>query len=209
LIVSFTLAGTGLRKLFNWRVIFRDISFEVSRGQTLLVTGRNGSGKSTLVKIIGGVLTPTSGKVDISGEGIGKENVRHDLVGLVSPYLQMYDEFSARENILYALAIRGHHTDGAWVDALLEEVGLFERRHDAVRTYSSGMKQRVKYAFALAHRPPVLLLDEPTANLDSEGITMVRTVMARQRQKGILVVATNDLSDIDHYDLRVDLNAKS
>jgi len=207
--VGVTLAGTKLQKLFNWRVIFRDISFDVSQGQTLLVTGRNGSGKSTLVKIISGVLTPTSGKVTVAAEGYGGDDARADLVGLVSPYLQMYDEFSARENIQYALAIRGRRVDGGWIDDLLAQVGLFERRNDAVRTYSSGMKQRVKYAFALVHRPPVLLLDEPTANLDSEGITVVRDIMARQRSEGILVVATNDLSDIDHYDLRVDLNVKS
>ncbi len=207
--VGLTLAATNLKKLFNWRVIFRDISFEVSRGQTLLVTGRNGSGKSTLVKIISGVLTPTSGSVTVNGAGNGKGNDRPDFVGLVSPYLQMYDEFSARENIQYALAIRGRRVDVAWIDELLRRVGLFDRRHDAVRTYSSGMKQRVKYAFALAHKPPVLLLDEPMANLDSEGTSIVRDIMTMQRNEGILVVATNDLSDIDHFDRRVDLNAAS
>ena len=204
-----TLAGTKLQKLFNWRVIFRDISFEVSQGQTLLVTGRNGSGKSTLVKIISGVLTPTSGKVTIAAEGHGGDDARADLVGLVSPYLQMYDEFSASENVQFALAIRGLKPDGGRVDELLNRVGLYERRNDAVRTYSSGMKQRVKYAFALAHQPPVLLLDEPMSNLDAEGIFIVRDIMSRQRNEGILVVATNDLSDIDHFDLRVDLNAAS
>ena len=203
--MGITLAGSNITKLFNWRVIFRDISFDVAHGQTLLVTGRNGSGKSTLVKIISGVLTPTSGKVTISGIGDGKP----DSVGLVSPYLQMYDEFSARENIQFALAIRGRKVDESWVDELLGRVGLFERRNDAVRTYSSGMKQRVKYAFALAHRPPVLLLDEPMANLDSEGISVVGDIMIMQRNEGILVVATNVLSDIDHFDLRVDLNAAS
>lgn len=210
------LAGRHLKKLFNWRVIFRDISFDVDRGQTMLVTGRNGSGKSTLVKIIGGVLTPTSGTVELdagessgNGKGTGERSGkwRQDQIGLVSPYLQMYDEFSARENIQLALAIRGRRPDDTWVDELLQRVGLFQRRNDPVRTYSSGMKQRVKYAFALSHRPPVLLLDEPMANLDTEGAAMVRTIMARQREEGILVVATNDLSDIDHYDLQVDLNA--
>lgn len=207
--MDLTLTGKNIRKLFNWRVIFRDVNFEVSRGQTLLVAGRNGSGKSTLVKIIGGVLTPTSGTVTFGGVGASKGESRTDLIGLVSPYLQMYDEFSAKENVEYALAIRGRKVDHGWVDELLGRVGLFDRRNDAVRTYSSGMKQRVKYAFALAHRPPVLLLDEPTANLDSDGIAIVRNIMSMQRSEGILVVATNDLSDIDRHDFRVDLNAAS
>ncbi len=205
--VAITLAARNVRKLFNWRMIFRDITFEVAGGKTLLITGRNGSGKSTLVKIISGVLTPTSGAVSITREGRSKEESRSDLVGLVSPYLQMYDEFSARENVEFALAIRGRKPEDSWVDDLLSRVGLFERRHDAVRTYSSGMKQRVKYAFALAHRPPVLLLDEPMSNLDTAGISIVREIMSAQRNEGILVVATNDLTDIDHYDLRVDLDA--
>ena len=94
-------------------------------------------------------------------------------------------------------------------DALLERVALFPRRHDAVRTYSSGMKQRVKYAFALIHTPPVLVLDEPMSNLDGEGVAIVRTLMAEQRRGGILVVATNDMSDIDTYERRVDLNERA
>jgi len=138
-----------------------------------------------------------------------KGESRADVLGLVSPYLQMYDEFSGRENIEFALAIRGQKVEGLWIDSLLKRVGLYDRRHDPVRTYSSGMKQRVKYAFALAHRPPVLILDEPMANLDSEGTSIVRDIMSKQRNEGILVVATNDLSDIDRYDVRVDLNAGS
>ena len=205
--MDLALAANNLKKLFNWRVIFRDISFDVPQGKTLLITGRNGSGKSTLVKIISGVLAPTSGSVSISGVAARKGDGRHDVLGLVSPYLQMYDEFSASENVQFALAIRGLKPDGGRVDELLNRVGLYERRNDAVRTYSSGMKQRVKYAFALAHRPPVLLLDEPMSNLDAEGISIVRDIMSGQRNEGILVVATNDLTDIDHYDLRVDLNA--
>jgi heme exporter protein A len=106
------------------------------------------------------------------------------------------------------MGIRGLTFDAKAADALLERVAIFPRRHDAVRTYSSGMKQRVKYAFALIHTPPVLVLDEPMSNLDAEGIAIVRGVMEEQRGRGILVVATNDLSDIGSYDRRVDLNER-
>jgi heme exporter protein A len=71
------------------------------------------------------------------------------------------------------------------------------------------MKQRARYAFALIHTPPVLVLDEPMSNLDGEGTAIVRTVMADQRRDGILVVATNDLSDVDTYERRVDLNERA
>ena len=200
--------ASALSKTFNRRVIFRNISFRLGNGTTLLVTGRNGSGKSTLVKIIAGVLTPTSGNVDFRRAGPAAPKERLSLVGFVSPYLQMYDEFSARENLQCALAIRGMRPREPAIDELLGHVGLSQRADDPVRTYSSGMKQRVKYAFALIHRPPVLILDEPMANLDADGNAMVRELMKRQRREGILIVATNDLTDIKRFDMKIDLNER-
>ena len=200
------IAGKELRKEYNRRSVFRDVSFSASPGETLLITGRNGSGKSTLVKIICGVLTPGGGTFTLTPDPHDPPREQRGLIGLVSPYLQMFEEFSARENLAIAMGIRGLPFDAARADALLERVAIFPRRHDPVRTYSSGMKQRVKYAFALIHTPPLLVLDEPMSNLDGEGIAIVRAVMAEQRRNGILVVATNDLSDIDTYEKRVDLD---
>jgi heme exporter protein A len=190
------LSASDLRKTFNRRVIFEGISFSLESGGTLLVTGRNGSGKSTLVKILAGVLSPSRGSVRRSGD-----------VGLVSPYLQLYDEFSAEENLRLGMALRGLPYEGPRGEELLRRVGLHTRKDDPVRAYSSGMKQRAKYAFALIHRPGILLLDEPMSNLDADGISIVRGIMAGHREAGLLVVATNDLADIDRYDERIDLNA--
>lgn len=206
--MSLQLTAASLKKIFNRRVIFQNISFSVQQQQTLLITGRNGSGKSTLVKILSDVLSPTDGTVSISPLDGAKNFQRTSAIGLVSPYLQMYDEFSAEENLQYALAIRGIPSDTSRIHALLKKVFLFERRNDAVRTFSSGMKQRMKYAFALIHNPSILILDEPTSNLDTEGIAMVKQIMSEQIQHGILIVATNDLSDVEHFDIQVDLNGK-
>jgi heme exporter protein A len=203
------IAGEGLRKEYNRRAVFRDVSFSASAGETLLITGRNGSGKSTLVKIICGVLTPGGGTISLLNGPEDPRREQRSLIGLVSPYLQMFEEFSAMENLAIAMGIRGLPFDPARADALLERVAIFPRRHDPVRTYSSGMKQRARYAFALIHTPPVLVLDEPMSNLDGEGTAIVRTVMADQRRDGILVVATNDLSDVDTYERRVDLNERA
>lgn len=199
------LRGTDLKKAFNRRTIFSGVTFTVRAGETLLVTGRNGSGKSTLVKIISGVLTPSGGTVELTGAFRSGETQR--MIGLVSPYLQMFEEFSALENLSIAMGIRGMTFDGKAADDLLARVALFPRRNDPVRTYSSGMKQRVKYAFALLHRPGVLILDEPMSNLDEEGVAIVRTIMEEHRKAGVLIVATNDLTDLAAYDGRVDLNA--
>ncbi|MCK5571477.1 MAG: ABC transporter ATP-binding protein [Bacteroidetes bacterium] len=200
-----SLSVSRLKKTFNRRVIFQNISFSVASSQTLLITGRNGSGKSTLLKILCGLLTPTGGDVRFEMHSPGTVD-RLATVGMVSPYLQMYDEFSAEENLRMALAIRGLPPDENRVDELLRSVGLQARRRDPVRAYSSGMKQRVKYAFALVHNPSVLMLDEPMANLDTEGIQMVRGIMGEHRSRGILAVATNDLTDVDHFDEQVNLD---
>ena len=206
--MTLRLEASGLKKVFNRRVIFQNISFSIKQQQTLLVTGRNGSGKSTLVKLISDILSPSEGTFTLSSENGDVSASRTSLLGLVSPYLQMYDEFSAEENLRYALTIRGTIADTSHIHALLKKVFLFDRKDDPVRTFSSGMKQRMKYAFELVHNPPLLILDEPTSNLDTDGIAMVKQIMREQLQNGILIVATNDLDDVETYDARVDLNAK-
>jgi len=203
---SVHIKASGLKKVFNGRTIFSDISFLLTPGQTLLVTGRNGSGKSTLVKILCGLLTPTAGSVDRGGGPRRSEAALLAEIGLVAPYLQMYDEFSAVENMRSALAMRGLKPAAYDIDVVLQRVGLYARRADDVRTYSSGMKQRMKFAFALIHSPSILFLDEPMANLDSEGMEMVRGVMREQRSKGMLVVATNEVNDVDTFDQKVNLD---
>jgi len=203
-----SLSASRLKKVFNRRIIFEEITFSVGPSQTLLITGRNGSGKSTLVKMLCGLLTPTAGTIHFVRRG-GRKVDRLASIGLVSPYLEMYDEFSAEENLTMALSIRGLLPDREQVEVLLENVGLHARRRDAVRAYSSGMKQRLKYAFALIHRPSILLLDEPMANLDAQGIAMVRRIMEEHRREGILAVATNDLTDVDQYEEQVNLDARA
>jgi heme exporter protein A len=198
---QFRLHVDELRKDFNRKTVFSNISFEIASGQSLAITGRNGSGKSTLVKILSGVLSPTSGNVLLECDGSEIPlTERYECIGFVSPYLQLYDEFSALENLHHCMSLRGRDYPAARGDSLLGIVGLLSRKNDTVRTYSSGMKQRLKYAFALLHEPQILMLDEPTANLDSEGIAMVRAVMKTQTEKGILIIATNDDDDLRFVD---------
>jgi heme exporter protein A len=201
---QYTLHVEYLRKDFNRKNVFSDISFEIRSGQSIAITGRNGSGKSTLVKILSGVLSATSGKVvlECGGRDI-PTNERHRYVGFVSPYLQLYDEFSALENLTLCASLRGRTYNGSYGEELLGLVNLSSRKNDIVRTYSSGMKQRLKYAFALLHQPQILILDEPAANLDMEGIEMLRKVMKIQCEKGILIIATNDNDDVRYVDRAV------
>jgi heme exporter protein A len=207
MMTEFSLAAKDIRKDFNRRVIFEHVSFELSHGESLSITGRNGSGKSTLAKILCGVLTPTTGSVLITLEGsIVNSDRRRSCIGFVSPYLQLYDEFTGSENLLLATTIRGIRRRAVEMDDLLKRVGLFHCRDDRVGTYSSGMKQRLKYAFALLHKPALLVLDEPMANLDEAGIQVVKDVVEEQKQIGIVVVATNDAGEARICKHNLDLN---
>lgn len=189
-----TLSVNRVFKDFNRRSVLRDISFSVSPGESLAITGKNGSGKSTLVKILSGVLSPTRGTIQFTsnGKALDEDEVR-PRIGMVSPYLQMYDEFTAFENLELLSKIRDEGVPQRdRMEALFRQFNLWQRKDDMVRTFSSGMKQRLKYIIALTHGPGLLLLDEPTANLDDEGTSAVRDIVAEQEKSALLVVATNE-----------------
>jgi len=188
-----------LKKTFNNRLVFNKLSFELNSGDRIVITGKNGSGKSTLIKILAGVLTETSGNLEyfIDDKKIDRENY-YQFVGLVSPYLVLYDEFTAFENLNLFSKIRGLKISEKEINDTLNRVGLFERRNDLVRTFSSGMKQRMKYASAILHNPLVLLLDEPTSNLDLDGKNFVDELVFNFREDGIVVVATNESQDFKY-----------
>lgn len=205
-----TIALTGVSREFNRRSIFRDVSFSLGTGDSLVITGRNGSGKSTLVKIVCGLLSPTRGSIAYTcdDKSIEHDNIRNH-IGLVSPYLQLYDEFTGIENLDLLSKIRSNKVlEEGRITQVLNDVGLWERRNDFLRTYSSGMKQRLKYAFALVHQPEILILDEPTSNLDADGIDMVRRSVQEQKKRGILILATNDAEEATWCVKRVDLVGK-
>jgi len=188
------IAATGVAKDFNRRPIFRDISFSLSSPSSLAITGKNGAGKSTLSKILAGLVSSTRGSIayTLNDKQVGIEEFKHD-IGFVSPYLNLYDEFTALENLQLLSRIRATtQQNEVRMKELLNLVNLWKRRDDLVGTFSSGMKQRLKYAFALLHNPIVLILDEPTSNLDEEGIEFVQRIVKQQKEEGVLIVATND-----------------
>jgi heme exporter protein A len=185
------LQAENLTKKFGRKIIFENINFGLHKGSSTAITGRNGSGKSTLIKIIANLLSETSGKLTLTIDNtpVKKENV-YKYIGFVSPYLNLYDEFSGYENLRIISDIRGYGHEN--IDAALNQVGLYERRNDLLKIYSSGMKQRLKIAFATMHKPEILLLDEPTTNLDSDGVGIVDDIANEYKKDKILIIATND-----------------
>jgi len=192
---NFNLVCSSLTKSYSSKSIFKNLSINLSTGQSLAVVGRNGSGKSTLVKVIANLIQPDKGSVKcFSGE---KEILRENsfvYTGLLSPYLNLYDELSGIENLefFYRLKSGEHNSYMEKVKYFLEKVNLYERRNDLLKNYSSGMKQRLKLAFAVMNEPELLLFDEPGSNLDAEGSKIVLEIADEQKKKGILIIATND-----------------
>jgi heme exporter protein A len=169
----------------------------VAEGRSLAITGPNGSGKSTLVRVLCGLARPTSGTVTVRLDGMKllPADCRAE-IGLVAPDMALYHELTALENLSFFAKVRGLAIGTAQLRALLGRVGLGDRGDDLVGLYSSGMRQRLKYAQALLHRPRLLFLDEPTAYLDEAGSAMVSEVIAEQRRHGILVLATNEPGEV-------------
>lgn len=189
----------NIEKKFINRLIFRNVNFSLKTGSSLAVTGRNGSGKSTLVKILANLIKETSGKLifRINSEDVKKEKY-YKHTGFVAPYLNLYDELTAYENLefFYKLKVNNGKSEEL-VNNLLEKVNLYKRRNDQVKSFSSGMKQRLKYAFAIINQPELLILDEPRSNLDSEGVRLAVGIAEEQKERGILIIATNDKIDTE------------
>lgn len=196
---NYLLKADSVSKNFGRRLIFHDINFQFSITGVYGISGPNGSGKSTLMKIISGINSPTSGKIvhKIDDKEIVSEKL-HNFIGFVSPYLVLYEEFSAWENLNYFAKIRDVPFDKEKIELLLNDFLLYDRRDDLVKTYSSGMKQRMKFIFSLMHSPKLILLDEPTSNLDDEGKETVYKIVEKEGKNSIVVIASNEKSDLAH-----------
>jgi heme exporter protein A len=196
---------------FGHRHVIRTVSAHIESGQVCVVSGANGAGKSTLMRIVAGLLKPSGGTSTITVQGQMLDSLaRRRFLGYVSPDLMLYRELTAAENLQFFARLRGKTLGRDESVERLTQVGLQGRGRDLVGTYSSGMRQRLKYAFALLDRPPILLLDEPTANLDGDGIRIVEGVIATQRERaggGLTIVATNEPREMEWGDLRIHLEA--
>ncbi len=194
---NYSIKAINLTKNFGRRLIFKNLNFHAENCGIMGISGANGSGKSTLVKIIAGINSPSSGKIIHSEDGkeITYEKL-HNYIGFVSPYLILYEEFSAWENLDYFAKIRDVKFNKDKIEYLLNQFLLFDRKDDLVKTYSSGMKQRLKFIFALMHSPELIILDEPTSNLDSAGKDSVYKIVEEESKSSIVIIASNEKSDL-------------
>jgi putative ABC transport system ATP-binding protein len=177
--------------------VLRGVSLDVRAGEVVALEGPSGSGKTTLLSIMGCILTPSSGRVEVDGQAVHGDpdrlrHVRRRSIGFVFQQHNLFPALTALENVEYALSVKGVRRGArAQAAGVLEQVGLGDRLHFLPRDLSGGQKQGVAIARALAGSPPAILADEPTANLDTttgrQVLWMFRD-LARQQGKGLLIV---------------------
>jgi putative ABC transport system ATP-binding protein len=152
----------------------RGVSLDVPRGHLTAVMGPSGSGKSTLMHILAGLDKPTSGEVAIAGTEISKLNdteltkLRRKHIGFIFQFFNLLPMLTAEENVVLPLSLAGEKPDKAWVDELMEKIGIADRRKHRPSELSGGQQQRVAIGRALVSRPSIVFADEPTGNLDSK-----------------------------------------
>jgi ABC-type multidrug transport system ATPase subunit len=181
-------------KRFNKEWIFRNLDYTFEAGQHYALIGNNGSGKSTLLQIIAGYSSLTKGKIDWS------ENDHSTIfkqLSFAAPYLELIEEFTLEEQINFHFQFKKLLT-GTNKETLLETLGLKGAQHKAIKYFSSGMKQRVKLALAVFSDTSLLLLDEPTANLDEQGIAWYRSLISQYGVNRTLVVCSNQQHEYDY-----------
>lgn len=186
--------ASGLCRRYGRRWALIDVSFRVQRGTALMVAGRNGSGKSTLFRVLATAIRADRGTARIEGKDVcaERQDVRH-LIGLLSHQAYLYDSLTALENLQVVARFLGAATGRRALLALLEEVGLADRADDPPATFSAGMRKRLSLARVLLKGAPVILLDEPYAQLDPPGFRLVDRLLGRLRERGATVLIATHL----------------
>jgi putative ABC transport system ATP-binding protein len=179
--------------------VLRGVDFEASRGEIVSLEGPSGSGKTTFLSIIGCILTPTRGSLTIDGNQVDAKrlpSIRKKSLGFVFQQFNLFPSLTALENVEYALNVKGQRGAAARKEAerVIDAVGLTDRRTFLPRDLSGGQKQRVAIARALAGDAPILLADEPTANLDSVVGSQVLEMFRKlaKEENRALVIVTHD-----------------
>ncbi|MED4053095.1 ABC transporter ATP-binding protein [Niallia taxi] len=189
-----TLSVRNLTKTIGKRQIIKDISFELKSGEVFGFLGPNGAGKTTTIRMLVGLIKPTSGSIQICGYDVKKDfSKAMERLGCIVENPELYPYLTGWENLqFFARMLKG--VDDKRIQEIVELVGLKERIHDKVKTYSLGMRQRLGIGQALLSRPKVLILDEPTNGLDPSGIREMRQfIRFLAKEEGLSVLVSSHL----------------
>ncbi|MDR1774245.1 MAG: ABC transporter ATP-binding protein, partial [Clostridioides sp.] len=167
-------------KKFGDKEVIKGITFEVTDGEIFGFLGPNGAGKTTIVKMLNGIINPTSGSLSIAGiDPLTYPEKVHALVGTLTETASMYEQMTGIENLVFFSRIFGLKKNflNEKINSLLKEIGLYEDRNKLVKYYSTGMKKKLSLARTFLHSPKLLILDEPTSGLDPESAKKINTLI--------------------------------
>ncbi len=188
--MKINLNNIGKRYHLDW--IFRNLNFEFRTNEPCVIIGPNGSGKSTLLQIVSGLVIPNEGTIlySINDKIIPVENIfRHFTIA--TPYLDLIEDFTLAEIIEFHFKFK-KHLNGLNNDSIVEIIDLHKSKNKQLKYYSSGMKQRVKLALAILSDTPLLLLDEPTSNLDKSGVGWYQKLIEKYAMNRLVIVCSNN-----------------
>ena len=203
------IVARELRRRFNHIIAVDNLSFEIEEGEVFGLLGPNGAGKTTTIRILACLLSPTKGYAEIAGYSIFEDQIRiREITGILTENPCLYERLTAYENMEFfaeAYNITDLYEKKHRIRELLEFFGLWDRRNDKVGSFSKGMKQKLAIARALVHRPSILYLDEPTADLDPESSKIIRDLIKRlsEREKCTILLSTHRLEDAERLCDRV------
>lgn len=187
------IKAENLTKYYGNFLAVNNISFEVRQGEFFGLLGPNGAGKTTTIRMLTGLLKPTSGTAHVMGIDVVKNPVDVKAqIGVVSETANPYPEMTAWDNLMFAASLHDIQKKERKEQAenLLKLLGIYDRRNEKVENFSKGLRKRVAIAMALIHDPPLLFLDEPTAGLDVQSARMIREFLRRLNERGTTIFLT-------------------
>jgi len=187
--MNITLTNTGKR--FNREWIFRHCSYTFTSGKNYAITGPNGSGKSTLLQVIAGATLHNEGTIEYNdGQRTTNNEQHYSNISIAAPYLELIEEITAKEMLTFHSKFKPL-IQSLSIEDMLKIVGLEKAVNKQLRYFSSGMKQRLKLAQAFFSNTPVLLLDEPTTNLDADGVALYLNLISNYTKDKLVIVSSN------------------
>ena len=184
---------SGLTKRFGKITAVDNLDFQVAPGQTYGLLGPNGSGKTTLIRLLVGILAPTSGQATVLGQRVPSQEVRSH-TGYMPQATALYEELTLKENVSFNARLMGDATPER-VNEVIELAGLADRTGDPVSTLSGGMKRRASLACALVHHPTLLFLDEPTVGVDPQLRVQFWNHFRAMNEQGVTILVSTHVMD--------------
>ena len=189
LAMQIVLQNIGRR--FNRDWIFRGIDYTFEQGNTYAVLGPNGSGKSTLLSVLNGSLSPSAGSLSyIEGEKTIEAETVYQQLSLAAPYLEVVEEFTLSEMVNFHFKFKTYRP-GLDKDSVVALLNMYDSRNKMIKYFSSGMKQRLKLALAFCSDTPLLMLDEPTSNLDTQGVDWYLSLVQQFAANRLTIICSN------------------